>query len=266
MMGAVLSIAGASILGDWQVLGGDPCNQFSNTSLLNDDIISSSLLVFNNGSCHCSRQPHSLSSDQFVSCQSMCTSQQCQLLEELATELMVGDSDMVCVSLADDERLHCLWSEHHLVYEGPRDIDPSVDPHSCTECVTGLLSAGVVFIIDQPSLPISLCEICDNSTICPAVDLSSCDSLESSNHSECVCQAYSTVPGYSCFWNQVSRVTGERCERCPPVCLSENHSLHLAQLIIGLLLFTPGFPFGRLTITLILSDIIGRAPQVSVKL
>ena len=87
-------------------------------------------------------------------------------------------------------------------------------------------------------------------------------SQNTTNQSICVCQAFSSVQEYRCFWNQYSRITGEFCERCPATCLSETHSLNFVQLIIGLLLYAPGFPIGRLIITLICSDIIGRAPQV----
>ena len=265
-----MGVAGATVLGDWQVLGGDPCNQFSNTTLPSDDITSSSVLLVHNGSCHHSQQSLSLSG-QLISCQLTCMDQQCMLLERLSSELLVDD--MLCVIIEPDQTVHCLWSALHITFnptEGSGDIDQSLDPLlpngiNCSDSISNLVTnmTGVVFIAQPlPSL----------NTTCPPpwdsnVNLSSCDS--NTNHtttSECVCQAYSSVPGYSCFWNQISRVTGERCERCPPVCLSKTHSLHFAQLIIGLLLFTPGFPIGRLTITLILSDIIGRAPQVNIRL
>ena len=96
------------------------------------------------------------------------------------------------------------------------------------------------------------------------VNLTSCliPSRNTTNQSSCVCQAFSSVAGYSCFWNQVSRITGEFCERCPPTCLSETHSLNFVQLIIGLLLFSPGYPIGRLTLTFLLSDYLGGKSQV----
>ena len=96
------------------------------------------------------------------------------------------------------------------------------------------------------------------------VDLTSClsPSRNTTNQSICVCQAFSSVAGYNCFWNQVSRITGEFCERCPPTCLSEAYSLNFVQLIIGLLLFAPAYPFGRLTPVFILSDYLGGKSQV----
>ncbi len=90
-------------------------------------------------------------------------------------------------------------------------------------------------------------------------DLSVCDGNTSAS---CVCEAFSGSP-YHCFWNPNSRLTGEYCSRCEPLCRSQKHSIHFAQFVIGLSLVTYAFPMGRLSITLIASDALGIASQVS---
>ncbi len=91
------------------------------------------------------------------------------------------------------------------------------------------------------------------------IDLSPCDSNASAS---CVCEAFSDSP-YHCFWNPNSRLSGEYCPRCEPLCRSVDHSINFAQLIVGLCLFTPGFPMSRVVLTVIVSDCIGDASQVS---
>ncbi len=91
------------------------------------------------------------------------------------------------------------------------------------------------------------------------IDLSPCDSNTSAS---CICEAFSGSP-YHCFWNPNSRLTGEHCPRCEPLCRSADHSINFAQFIVGVSLITFAYPMGRLCITLIASDALGTASQVS---
>ena len=84
----------------------------------------------------------------------------------------------------------------------------------------------------------------------------------SSTSASCMCEAFSGSP-YHCFWNPNSRITGEHCVRCKPVCRSEDHTINFAQLIVGIVLFSPGFPMARIVISVIASDALGSASQVS---
>ena len=79
---------------------------------------------------------------------------------------------------------------------------------------------------------------------------------------QCVCDVINNVTDYQCFWNPLSRVTGQYCERCRRVCLSEAHSLNFAQFIVGTLVFAPGYPMGRIALTVLASDGLGAASQV----
>ena len=313
--GAVLNAVGAAVLVDWQVLGGDPCNQFNNVSFVTLTSENSSImlntgtpnLMVSNGSCQMEVYSpvvaHS-TSGYLVSCHRQCMDTECLLLEGIAPSMSTEEENnqLLCfLSLEarmSTDNVYCWWSAHGLFVqlnlspdEGSGDTDRIIPAgESCSQNITHVVTrfpntSGIVAVltVQQSSTLDSVCElinqtseasaVCASSQTCLAaaeennVNLTSCislDSTNSSNQTRCVCQAFSSVPGYSCFWNQVSRITGEYCERCPPTCLSEMYSLNFIQVIIGLLLFTPGFPFGRLTITLILSDIVGQAPQVSV--
>ena len=61
---------------------------------------------------------------------------------------------------------------------------------------------------------------------------------------QCVCDAINNVTDYQCFWNPLSRITGDYCERCRHVCLSKTRSLNFIQLIFGVIFFLQAFPWG----------------------
>ena len=81
-------------------------------------------------------------------------------------------------------------------------------------------------------------------------------------NASCVCEAFSSPP-YNCFWNPNSRITGEHCHRCEPLCRSRQHTIAFPQLIIGVMLLTLAFAMSRIVITLILSVAMGTASQAS---
>lgn len=82
-------------------------------------------------------------------------------------------------------------------------------------------------------------------------------------NTSCVCEAFSGKP-YHCFWNPQSRVTGRECPRCTELCRGRDKSLNFVQFLVGISLVSSCVPLGRITVTLIASDAIGRGSQVSV--
>ena len=80
-------------------------------------------------------------------------------------------------------------------------------------------------------------------------------------NASCVCEALSGPP-WHCFWNPNSRLTGEYCPRCNPLCRSVDNSLTFGQFLVGFMFLVLGFQIGRTTLTLVVSDAMGNAPQV----
>ena len=77
------------------------------------------------------------------------------------------------------------------------------------------------------------------------------------------CEQFGDDNNYNCFWNPISRITGDYCERCRAVCLSETHSLNFIQLFIGIVLLSSCYVPGRLLVTTIASDLAENRSQVS---
>ena len=94
-----------------------------------------------------------------------------------------------------------------------------------------------------------------------SIDPTACNS---SFTTSCLCEQFSSVPNYQCFWNPMSRVTGDYCDRCREVCLSKSHSLNFVQLFIGITAMTIWQPPGRLVVTAIASDLYGENSQVNI--
>ena len=112
------------------------------------------------------------------------------------------------------------------------------------------------------------------TVLCFSVGLSwqiSCNDSTSSNVSNCTtiltvaiesCHNHSGPP-HECFWNQYSRLTGVYCKECEKLCRSERTSLNFVQLLIGLAVFSPAFAYGRITISILTSDAMGKEGQVT---
>ena len=82
--------------------------------------------------------------------------------------------------------------------------------------------------------------------------------FDSHNSSESYfCEQYGNS-SYNCFWNPVSRITGDYCERCRQVCLSTEHSLSFFQLVVGIMLLFACMSNGRVLVTTIASDVADR--------
>ena len=81
-------------------------------------------------------------------------------------------------------------------------------------------------------------------------------------NASCVCEAFSGVPGFNCFWNPHSRVTGRDCQRCARLCRSHDRSLNLVQFLVAMSIVIGVIAMGRISITLIVSDALAGDSQV----
>ena len=88
-----------------------------------------------------------------------------------------------------------------------------------------------------------------NSTSNSSLYVERCDALSSSSH--------------QCFWNPMSRITGEFCNTCLPTCLSEQTTINFYQFTVGILLISFAAPLGFVLISAMSSDIASVDSQVS---
>ena len=65
-----------------------------------------------------------------------------------------------------------------------------------------------------------------------------------------------------CFWNPVSRITGEECNTCLPACLSRSKSLCFYQFSVGVLMLAIATPLIFVFVSIIASDIMPVGSQV----
>ena len=76
------------------------------------------------------------------------------------------------------------------------------------------------------------------------------------------CEALSTDT-HQCFWNPQSRVTGDYCNTCLPVCLSLQTSLNFYQFSIGVLLMAVAATLQFIFNLALVSDITQKRHQVA---
>ena len=93
----------------------------------------------------------------------------------------------------------------------------------------------------------------DNTPGSPHLDLSA--------QPEYGCEALAP-PQYKCYWNQHSRVTGEVCFECPPICRSEYKSLDFIQYCIGVAIFVLTIPISRVVLMVLISNSLSKEDQV----
>ena len=75
------------------------------------------------------------------------------------------------------------------------------------------------------------------------------------------CQALSSS-SHQCFWNPQSRITGEFCNTCLCVCLSEQTTINFYQFTLGILLISFATPLAFVLVSAIASDIAPVTSQV----
>lgn len=132
--------------------------------------------------------------------------------------------------------------------------------------ISSNLSIGSGFIPLPDSIDDLGCVIDPGSFHCTAaehgISLEQCkDDVTLNVNASCVCEAFSGSP-YHCFWNPQSRVTGRECPRCTELCRGQDRSLNIVQFLVGISLVSSSVPLGRITLTLIASDAIGKGSQV----
>ena len=76
-----------------------------------------------------------------------------------------------------------------------------------------------------------------------------------------LCESQSTSK-HKCFWNPKSRVTGEHCTTCRPVCLSTQKSINFVQFSIGIMLASSSNFLTYHFTTVVGSNIVDRHYQV----
>ena len=75
------------------------------------------------------------------------------------------------------------------------------------------------------------------------------------------CAAMSSASD-DCFWNPSSRITGDFCSTCLPVCLSQQRSLDIYQFGVSALLFAFSASLGFVFLSAVMSDITPVDSQV----
>ena len=85
----------------------------------------------------------------------------------------------------------------------------------------------------------------------------------SSPHPEPVrnCEVLSSS-GHQCFWNPQSRITGDFCNTCLPVCLSKQTTINFYQFTLGIALISFATPLSHILVSAIASDIASVTSQV----
>ena len=107
----------------------------------------------------------------------------------------------------------------------------------------------------------------DNGTAESRDTLNVTSSLENSNLNMIEwnienCENKSTS-SHKCFWNPLSRVTGDHCHTCYRGCLSKQTSLNFYQFSIGMLLVVVGSTLQYVFNFALLSDIVSPENQVN---
>ena len=75
------------------------------------------------------------------------------------------------------------------------------------------------------------------------------------------CEAQSNT-SHECFFNPQSRITGEFCNTCLPVCLSKQATINFYQFSAGILLLSISAPLGFVFSSAIASEITSVETQV----
>ena len=196
-----------------------------------------------------------------------CTKSSQETLSSLMTGCLAANKsqELFCShSVTEDSfyapcKVDCFWESRNvcITYNTNMFDEPGSGAPSGVFCNSSFHDLTVLLYSDSNSS--RYLEICldtsfnhDNYTI---------GSGENSN-SSFICESFSGPP-YNCFWNPNSRITGEYCPRCEPLCRSSDHSLNFIQFAVGVSLITPGFVMSRIALTLLTSDAMGDASQVS---
>ena len=263
-----LSISGSLVLIDWQALRGpDPCTDdlqeptYSN-STIEINFVSFVILTSSeeNDGYTVRNITHLHSESSLISCDTTCDNQQqsCDSLGKVAQTITITNGSSVCMW---DRTLLCYQTIDQLYFELEPDNVLNVYYETVIETQDasgnffngGVHNDKAVLILHHPQ-SLNYSNVCIGNNI---DHWSQCDFVN--NTAQCNCEESSN----QCFWNPSSRLTGQYCERCRPVCLSKEYSLSFPQLMIGVMLLAPGYPMGRISLSILASDGLGKASQVS---
>ena len=298
-MSLFVLISGSVLASDWQAISGDPCDRFNGNVNASDEchLFFHSLKFYvqefdTSETCNVTLTVESINSTFSGECTPCSTdsTDSADLIRNFG--LAVSDHSLVCLdsentSFSTSHNLNCYWWFNENCYSMTlTEIDSglpdtssgsttSIWPISCESSGGELVYNSTLptlgkdgtqnFVILEFGMESATTDCltlkCSSQThshplYMDRTDLDSCNSSSS-----CICESFSGPP-YNCFWNPNSRITGEYCPRCEPLCRSSDHSINFIQFILGISLMTLAFPVGRATLTLITSDAMGHTSQV----
>ncbi len=257
-------MTGSLIMTDWQSLGShDPCNQLPLPHSINNTILNPATLLLNDTACHSINLTDGTELS-LLSCCTSCDTKSCDLLRNISavnqttntSPCLLSNGILSCYDVTTTNNIQLFVDDDLIDYY--ESIDVSVD-HLCPVAPSDCCHDDELLLV-RFTRPI----LCDSSDGCfDNVDQlwPQCTAITDNDSSQCFCEG--SRDDYNCFWNPSSRINGKYCERCRPVCLSEDHTLYFAQLIIGVLFLAPAYPMGRMSLTILASDGLGEASQVS---
>ena len=295
-MSLLVCTSGTILASDWQAIGGDPCDHFNSSMNVSS---AECYPCFHSKTPYIpdfdTNETYNVTLSQELVSNYVFTTGECTLCSTNSTDstelmrnfgLAVSDLSLICLISENTSSgaLHCYWWFNKYCFnitlteiEGMLTDTGSGSTTSTwpTSCNGELLCNSTLHSIkkegEQNSAILEfgmesattdcLSFKCSSQTYnhllnTDRTDLDSCDS-----NTSCICESFSGPP-YNCFWNPNSRITGEYCPRCEPLCRSSDHSLNFIQFAVGVSLITLAFPVGRATLTLITSDAMGHTSQV----
>ena len=273
----MLLLIGSITVSDWQSIGGDPCVALGELSIDSQVRFSGGIVIKRS---RCGEVLITEDTRGYVLGKSNDTAP--TLCPQQLTPKNI--STIICSfnSSDSDDVYDCYWYHGNLAltlelynYETifNNSLSSQYNDSGNTECSSGGINCGCIayrdcdylLLIVEPE-SIRMLEMFSNANSVwlledTSVELTSC--LDNSSiSSQCICESFNATPGYECFWNPQSRVTGQYCERCLETCRSVRHSLNFVQAVVGLLIIGLGYPTTRITLTLTLSDCLGEESQV----
>ena len=285
ILGIIMALAGAFLVGDWQSIRGDPCNQFDaiNTTLCPDELALENMPLDTSITTERTDDSHFPVLVTPLDCTSCSEKTSCH---ELVSgherhNLTLDHGPLFCTTTANESLIDCYLAQTHAILEAELSHE-ATQLGLILDMAPGINKEFLLHLADVrqlcPTLSLPLRSECFSLEGCSSggslsnplcltesenVDVLPCTANSSYVNSDCVCEQFSSVQGYSCFWNPVSRVTGQHCEHCREACLSSTYSLNFVQFCIGISLFVFGSASMRVTMTVIASDNFGQARQVS---
>ena len=109
LIGLLLALSGSLIATDWQSLGGDSCNQFSNIANLSEDVFHNTSLD-SSGSGQVESSLCDINSEGYL-----CTAERYGISLEHCVEDGVASANASCVCEAFSDDLDCFWNPHSRV-------------------------------------------------------------------------------------------------------------------------------------------------------